>query len=201
MNTKLAIVGGAESTSHLAPYDDLTWDIWSVARRWYEPYLKRVTKFFEIHHRNSFEGFYVDELKALTVPIFMQEKHADIPMSDEFKVIYFVKKEDWFVNTFCYLVPYAVKEGYKEIVFYGIDIENNWEYQWDCLCYHAKHARAAGTSVTFFGINKEETNTSYSLATVRAPKHYAYTYCRGGDFNTHVLKEKDRKDILPEEGI
>jgi hypothetical protein len=181
---KLAIVGGGESTRDAAPYKDEEWDIWSVARRHNEEYLKRVTTLFEIHPRKSFECFYLEELQQLKVPVYMQKQWEDIPMSLEFPLLKVleVQETDWFINTFSYLIPFAVILGYREIVIYGLDVEDNWEYQWDCLCYHARNARANGVSVTFYGLEKMETDIVYDeKMKEELPRFYGYDYVRYHD--------------------
>jgi|WetSurSiteA1Bulk_404760.scaffolds.fasta_scaffold99243_1 hypothetical protein len=183
MSNKVALIGGAESTRDSAPYDDLSWEIWSVARRHPSDYLKRVTRLFEIHPRKSFEPLYLEELKQSKVPIYMQRKWDDIAYSIEFPIREFYDKDDWYVNTYSMLIPFAVHLGFKEITLYGIEVEYSWKYQWECFSYQARKAREKGTSVTFYGIEKEE-----------IPAIYGYQYARWGD-NIFVLPD-NLKDVI-----
>ena len=183
MTNKVAMIGGAESTRDSAPYDDYSWEIWSVARRHPSDYLKRATRLFEIHPRKSLEAWYVEELRTIKVPLYMQKKWDDIEASLEFPIKEFLEKDDWFVNTYSLLIPFAVHSGFKEVVLYGIEVEFTWKYQWECFSYHARKAREKGTSVTFYGITKPE-----------IPAIYGYQYARQGD-SVHVLEE-EQKDVI-----
>jgi hypothetical protein len=183
MINKVAMIGGAESTRDLAPYDDPSWEIWSVARRHPSDYLKRVTRLFEIHPRKMFEPWYLEELKQTKVPIYMQRKWDDIAYSIEFPIREFYNKDDWYVNTYSMLIPFAVHLGFKEIILYGVEVELTWKYQWECFSYQARKAREKGVSVIFYGIDKPE-----------IPAIYGYQYLR--QWEDICVLEEQYKDVI-----
>jgi len=82
---KIALVGSAETIEH-APWYDHTWEIWthsiSVNR------CKRITRVFEMHpelvwreHKKPKWPTYLQWLQRCPYPLYMLEKHADIPSS------------------------------------------------------------------------------------------------------------------------
>ncbi len=71
---KIALVGSAPSSIHLAPYDDPSWLIWGCSPGAY-PHLRRVDAFFEIHRwRPGEDGFtqpYIDWMAGLACPVYV----------------------------------------------------------------------------------------------------------------------------------
>jgi len=182
---KVAIVGGSEDTRDLAPYNDLSCEIWSVAPRYMNyDYLKRVTRLFELHPRKGFDPFYLDFLRTINIPVYMQKVWSDFPTSVEFPIREILERDDWYINTFSMLISFAAYLRFDEVTLYGIEVEHDWEYQWDCLCYQARKARKKGTAVVFFGIEKEET-----------PPIYGYQYARCPNFRTLFVFPDDIKDV------
>lgn len=83
---KIAILGYAPSV-RLAPWNDPTWELWCLNDMpWTQP---RCDVLFEIHRPEVIkaEGHW-DKLKALTIPIYMQERYPEIPTSIKYPLDY-----------------------------------------------------------------------------------------------------------------
>lgn len=82
---KIAIIGSAESSEH-APHHDPTWEMWTHAVTIGR--CKRIDRVFEMHpehvwreHTKPQWPTYVQWLQRCPYPVYMLEKHADIPTS------------------------------------------------------------------------------------------------------------------------
>lgn len=129
---KVAIVGGGP-TRRYAPYKDKKWDIWAFSSR-NAPY-PRIDRWFEIHAptdlrqqlatkkrgRRTFAG-YVNFMRRLKCPVFMQKRFKYIPNSVPFPKDKLVEAFGrCFTSTASYLVALAIAEGYKVIGLWGIN--------------------------------------------------------------------------------
>ena len=97
-----------------------------------------VTAWFQMHPRELWEGGrngmkHVDWLKSPHhFPVYMQEKHEDIPASKKYPLS--KVKKLWpfstpvrFSNTFCYMIGLAILLGYKKIHLSGVYLTTNVE--------------------------------------------------------------------------
>ena len=98
---KVAILGKLD-TREKAPFDDKTWDIWSINKRPYEQPLPRVDLWFDL----QFKPFSEDE-------DFTRE---NFPFEEIEKMV----GGHYFNNTVSYVIAYAIYKGYKEIALYGM---------------------------------------------------------------------------------
>jgi len=84
---KIAIVGFAGTTRHKAPYNDEEWEIWGLNEAHRQAWMKRITRWFQIHKKWDFTKqsqpayrAHWDWLqKPQPVPVYMQEQYPDIP--------------------------------------------------------------------------------------------------------------------------
>jgi hypothetical protein len=156
---KVAIVGFAPSTRDKAPYNNPEWEIWVLNE--YKTILpnggaSNITKHFELHHRSTVldskrNKDYIDDLRSSTVPIYMTEKHDDIPMSVEYPLQDIIKAlgTDYFTNSISYMIAMAVYEGVEELAIYGVDMAQEEEYAKErpSVEYFVGYARARGIPV------------------------------------------------------
>lgn len=92
MRTKIAICGFAGTTRHLAPYDDDEWEIFGLNEAHRQPWMKRITRWFQIHKKWDFTKQSQPAYKVhwewlqrpQPVPIYMQEKYPDVPSAVKF---------------------------------------------------------------------------------------------------------------------
>lgn len=136
---KVAIVGGATSRK-LAPYDDLSWEIWAFSSlRLHTP---RITRWFEMHALGDLRGqlkrdtrrrmsfrTYMAFLKGLKVPIYMQARIESLPTSVEYPLQEALDTFGrCFTSTASYLIALAILEGYRTIGVWGIHLTEKSVY-------------------------------------------------------------------------
>lgn len=104
-NKKVAIVGKL-NTKYKAPFNDKSWDIWSINKRDFENPSFRVDLWFDLH----FEPF---------------SKGQDFTRENfPFEEIEKMLGGHYFNNTVSYVIAYAILKGYKEIALYGMKFCN-----------------------------------------------------------------------------
>lgn len=149
----VAIIGFAGTTRHLAPYDDDTVECWGLNEAHRQPWMKRITRWFQLHKRWDFtkanNDAYREHWEWLQqehpFPIYMQKVHDDIPSSVKYpleeisekflsKVIRAngngVKRNDYFTSSFAYLCALALYMGFKRIEIYGWEMATDTEYRY-----------------------------------------------------------------------
>lgn len=129
---KVAIVGGGPTRVY-APYHDKSWDIWAFSSRDYK--YPRITRWFEIHAptdlrqqlagrkpgRRTFAE-YVNFMRRLKCPVYMQKAFKHIPNSVRFPVEWVLEEFGrCFTSTASYMVALAILEGYDVIGLWGVN--------------------------------------------------------------------------------
>lgn len=132
---KVAIVGFAESTRHLAPYDDDSYEIWAMNQLY--RHIPRATRWWEMHRRQDFLADqvpgtdYLKWLQECPIPIYMVDKFEDIPNSVRYPIEDMEAKfGNYFMSTISYMFALAIIEGFEEISIWGIDLSHDSEYEY-----------------------------------------------------------------------
>lgn len=150
---KIALVGFARTSRHLAPYDDPEWEIWSLNEAHRQPWLKRATRFFQLHKKwDFFKGgniSYEEHRKWLRkkqeLPIYMQADFSDeVPSCVEYPLdeitstfLYNVRRggeiNEYYTSSFAYMCALACYEAYvygdiEEIGFWGWEMSTMTEF-------------------------------------------------------------------------
>lgn len=132
---KFAIVGFAESSRHLAPFDDDEWDIAAMNQLY--RHIPRADFWYEMHRREDFLADqvpgtdYLAWLKTCEIPIYMVDHFDDIPNSVRFPIEDAVKMfGDYFYSTISYMIALAIMQGYEEIGIWGVDLSHDSEYEY-----------------------------------------------------------------------
>lgn len=139
----VAMVGMANTSRHLAPYDDLSIPIWalneSATPRF--DYLKRCDRIYQLHpewdwsrpYNHNYEK-YPEWLKEKhgNMEIVMQEKYEQVPNAVKYPfdeiVAKFGGEAMYFTSSMPYLVAHALYENYTRIELYGFEMAANEEY-------------------------------------------------------------------------
>ena len=101
MDRKIAILGKLE-TKYRAPFDDITWEIWSMNKHVDEEFIPRVDKWFDIH-------------------INPAKTDADVLRDNfPFEECHQLAGGNYFNNITSYLIAYAILLGASEIALYGM---------------------------------------------------------------------------------
>lgn len=147
-NKKVAIVGTSMSWGK-APYDDPSIEIWGVNNGFINLKDKRKTRWFDVHfieHRpdgnwyrrwdTNFRGQrvcdYIEDLKSLGCPVYMQQEWPEIPNSKRFPIEHVTNYFGIYItNSISMQIAYAMTEGFGEIQLWGIDMSHGteWAYQ------------------------------------------------------------------------
>jgi hypothetical protein len=151
--TKVAIVGFAQSSKDLAPYNDPTWSIWGLNQLY--RHIPRADRWFEIHHNwneHVVEG--TDHQKWLAespIPVYMTERIPGIPNSVKYPLDRVMNGHpDYFTSTVAFCLALAIQEGFKEIGLWGIDliVGDEYFYQKACCEFWIGTAHGKGITVT-----------------------------------------------------
>ena len=143
---KIALVGTAPSSRMLAPFNDKSWTIWGCSPGNMNT-LPRFDAWFEVHSNllwpeyESYGKPYLEWLKTLTVPVYMQEHWPTaeggfvetktiVPNAQPIGWQALVKEfgDDFFTSSFAWMMAFAMMQGAKEIALYGIDMASRDEY-------------------------------------------------------------------------
>ncbi len=144
MTRKIAIVGSAKSAAD-APYDDPSWEIWSLAWRFFD--LPRMDVCFEMHLPDQW-GSYVNPEMYLNwmkeparttaeglkpVRVVLQPEVAELfpkceafPLEDAKALM---GGRPYFTSSFSYMLSQALLEGADEIGIWGVDLVVGTEYE------------------------------------------------------------------------
>ena len=137
---KVAIVGFAPHRK-MAPYDDESFEIWGINDLFAVDDVKRWDRWFQIHHPETIENYRAavgrlssgDMIKTYATwdcPVYMRQKHPELPNSVEFPFQELIDKfGTYFNNTISWLLAFAIHEGFEEIHIYGVDMNSSSEYE------------------------------------------------------------------------
>ena len=184
---KVAIVGTAPSTCHKAPYNNESWQIWSLGAnaaagarfdRWFEMHTKEV-----LLNCGSWEPmgkFFLEAGEKLILAHPMPE----FPKAQIYPIA-FIKSQfgTYFTSSIAYMIAYAIHMGAEEIGLWGIDMldEEEYRHQRACCEYLLGIARGRGIAVYL----------PPESPLLRAERMYAYEYCELSAEIVTLTKEVD----------
>jgi hypothetical protein len=166
----VAIVGMAATSCSLAPFDDPDVEIWGLNEAHAFPWMKRATRWFQIHNSDSWKRYiakrdvrgHFDWLKKnpWDIPIYMQYYQEIIPKSVGYplheimdKVFPLFNKGDkkvkYFTSSFAYMMGVAVLEDFERIEVYGFEMADDVEYvkQKACAEFWVGYAMGKGIEI------------------------------------------------------
>lgn len=139
---KVALVGTAVTSRHMAPVDDPSWDIWgcSLGNAGFtgRDVLKRISAWFEMHSIVDMTGpenrgwtlKYFAWLREQSFPVIMQGQNDLVPAAQVFPLELMLKRfgKNWWTSTLAYMMAYAIYLEYDEIAIFGVDMANDEEF-------------------------------------------------------------------------
>ncbi len=170
---KVAIVGTAPSSVNDAPYDDNSWEIWSLGAN--ANHIKRLNRWFELHTVDVLASANCIDAKREK---FLNQIGADLYIghkSDVFPNATIYPKDDivgkfgnYFTSSIAWMLALAIYEGVDEIGIWGIDMIGDGEYshQRSCCEYLLGIAQGNGIKVTI----------APQSPLLRAERMYAFEY-------------------------
>ena len=139
---KVALIGYTPTRGQ-APYDNPEFEIWGLNDLYKfksDQDVKRWDRWFEIHDtkqdythlgRQPWAKLFED-FKKMGCPVYLQQKHPDIPNSIAYPIEEAVKQFGYyFTNTVSYMIALAIMEKFEEIHVYGIDMAVDSEYNYE----------------------------------------------------------------------
>ena len=155
---RIALIGSAPSSIHLAPYNDPSWTIWGCSSGAAQ-HVKRLDAWFEIHPfstpdvpREYMTPDYVAWLQRLTVPIHVIEPVEELPTSVAYPREEMEQKygQYFFTNSIAFMFAMALEQNPQEIGLWGVDMSavEEWSYQRPACHHFVQLARDRGIKVT-----------------------------------------------------
>lgn len=151
---KIALLGSAPSSVQLAPWNDLSWEIWGCSPgAW--PHAKRANRWFEIHkwepEKPWFSVDYVNFMRGIHGPVYMIRPIPEIPNSVAYPKDEMVARFGpyFFASTLSWMFASAIVEGATEIALWGVDMSatEEWIYQRSGCHYFIQLAKSMGIKV------------------------------------------------------
>lgn len=151
---RVAIVGFAGTSRHLAPYDDDRYEIWCLNEAHRQPWLRRLTRWYQMHQKwdftkannESYREHWEWLQKEHPFPIYMQEKYPEIPSSEMFPKQEIVDRfcqnyrrgktwedgevNEYFTSSFAYMCALALLLDFTHIEVYGFEMATDTEYRY-----------------------------------------------------------------------
>lgn len=184
---KVAIVGTAPSTCHKAPYNNESWQIWSLGANaaagarydlWFEMHTKDVL--LNVGSWEPMSQFFKDAGEKLILAHPMPEfPKAKIYPIDKIKAEF----GEYFTSSIAYMIALAIHMKATEIGLWGIDMLDDEEYgrQKACCEYLLGIARGMGIKIYL----------PPQSPLLRAERMYAYEYCELSAEMATMFKEVD----------
>lgn len=135
--TNVALIGHSPSTRELAPWDDPSYEFWTMNDAQNFTGQRRIDRWFEIHIEELWrdparrQGRFLQHLTEFGGPVYMDRHYEDIPNSVAYPFEeYFAKYgRGVFGSSFGYLIAMAIEEGFTRIEMYGCDLSSEEEYK------------------------------------------------------------------------
>jgi len=143
---KVAIVGLSNSSHHLAPWGDKSWQLWGLA--WDSDWI-HFHRTFEMHDLSELKAGYVESLEHRT-GLYTQWADGFIPNSKQYPFDAVAESVgDYWCSSIAYMMALAIHEGAEEIGIYGVDMkaDDEYGYQKPNMEYLVGLARGKGIKV------------------------------------------------------
>lgn len=182
---KVAIVGTSPSSCNKAPYQNESWDIWSLGANAVS--IPRYTRWFEMHTQRVLRnaGAWEPIFKFLGEcgdKLTLGHPCAELPFAKIYPIEEIKAKfGNYFTSTIAYMIALAIHEGASEIGLWGADMLGDEEYagQRPCCEYLLGMARGMGINV----VVAEESPV------MRSERMYAYEYCELSAEMAQMMRE------------
>lgn len=149
---KIAIVGTAPSSWMEAPYDDDSWEIWTLGCN--VEHGKRITKLFELHTQyvleeaGSWKGL-LPYLERYGKDVILGHANPLLPDAEPFPKDEIIGKYGkYFTSSIAWMIGYALLQNPDAIGLWGIDMMGNEEYNQQRPCCEHLLGIARGMNIT-----------------------------------------------------
>jgi hypothetical protein len=147
---RIALVGTAQSTMRDAPFDDDSWEIWTLGAG--IEFCKRIDKLFEMHTQHvleaagSWDGLF-PTMEKMKDKLILGHKNPLLPEATLYPLHdVVVEYGQYFTSSIAFMIAYAIEQQPEAIGLWGIDMMGDEEYiqQRACCEYLLGFARASG---------------------------------------------------------
>lgn len=164
---KIALLGSAPSSLHLAPIDDPAWQIWGCSPGAYPAigtHVRNLGAWFEMHRWEPpvigvaqkqvpwFSPEYVAWMASLPCPVWMYQSVPEIPSSQAYPVEEMLKQFGpyFFTSSLAWMFAMALILKPEEIALFGVDMSatEEWGNQRNGCHYFIQLAEASGIKIT-----------------------------------------------------
>lgn len=197
---KIGLCGSHTASLADAPWHDPSWELWGHAssRSWYH---RELDRYFELHSPSRWTApgkksrRYPEWLAKNTVPIYMQDRHPDVPGSIRYPKGRILQEyggvRRYFANTTAWMMALAFSEGATTIGLFGIEYGSDSEYviQRGCAEYWLGRAEERGINLI---LPEQCTLLGYPS------RLYGY---ESHDENGTLVEEYQRRKSKPEDSI
>jgi|TARA_R110000824_G_scaffold260399_1_gene449055 hypothetical protein len=198
---KVAIVGFATSSRDLAPFDDPSYEIWTLNQIY--RHVPRCSRHFDIHsywEEDNVEGTdHRGWIRDCPRPVYMHDTEKDLPNSVRYPIEKVIEMAgiDYFTSTVAFEVGLAMLEGFKTIGLYGIDLIVGTEYaeQKACLEFWLGLAHGKGIEVIIPG-QSALLKQSHRYGYEREPDFGPLKISEVSNRIDHLSTERNRKMAL-----
>ena len=108
------------------------YEFWALNDMYKVVPVERISRWFEIHKCDTVETKtqHIQVLSQLSIPIYMQEQHPEIPTSVKYPLETLIEHfgRRFFNSTIDYMIALAIYEGYQDISIYGVHMSYMEEY-------------------------------------------------------------------------
>lgn len=137
---KIALLGSAPSSVHLAPFADPTWEIWGCSPAGIE-HSKRVDRWFELHPMSdpTMTPDYIAWMAAQACPVYLIHPTSAIPNGVAYPKDAMLAKygQYFFTSSLSWMFALALEQNPAEIGLWGVDMAATSEYgQQRPGCHH-----------------------------------------------------------------
>lgn len=149
---KIALVGTAASSRLDAPFDDESWEIWTLGCG--VEFCKRIDKLFEVHTQhvleeaNAWTGL-VPYLKKHGKDTILGHANSEFPDATPYPIEQMTAKYGrYFTSSIAYMLAYAIEQEPDAIGLWGIDMMGTEEYNHQRPCCEYLLGIARGKNIT-----------------------------------------------------
>lgn len=149
---KIAIVGTAQSSHMDAPYDDESWEIWTLGANVENG--KRITRLFELHTQHVLESAHswnglLPYMEKMEDKVLLGHPNPSLPKAQIFPKDEIVKKFGaYFTSSIAWMIGYALLQEPDAIGLWGIDMLGDEEYGNQRPCCEYLLGIARGMNIT-----------------------------------------------------
>jgi hypothetical protein len=132
---KVAVLGLAQSSRHLCPWNDQSWEVWGLA---WDTERYRFHRAFEMHDMETMKTSKASTYNNLPAyfekinhcqRLYMPEAYGEVPSAERYpyELVGTVCGAYW-ESSIAYMVSLAIASGVDEIGIYGVDMRASEEY-------------------------------------------------------------------------